>query len=180
MLIAFALLLGTPFFVFFGWLSDKIGRKPIMLAGCAARGADLFPAVRALIAGGQSGARRGPGNAPVMVTADPATCSVQFDPIGKTRLHPPCDIVQVARSPRADALRPDAGARRSPLDGDVNGRRRAASTAMARLGSSSTRPSAAGYPKAGDLILKQPAIRRAADRGERHAAGRRILFMLVL
>ena len=42
-LVAVALLLGTPFFVVFGWLSDKIGRKPIILAGCLLAVADLFP-----------------------------------------------------------------------------------------------------------------------------------------
>ena len=58
-LIAIALALATPFFIFFGWLSDKVGRKKIIMAGCAARGADLFPAVRSADRGGQSRAGAG-------------------------------------------------------------------------------------------------------------------------
>ena len=58
-MIAIALLLGTGFFVFFGWLSDKIGRKPIIMAGLAAGHRHLLPAVQGADLGRQPGARHG-------------------------------------------------------------------------------------------------------------------------
>ena len=58
-LIAIALVLGTPFFIFFGWLSDKIGRKPIILAGCALAALTYFPLFQALTECRQSGAGEG-------------------------------------------------------------------------------------------------------------------------
>ena len=74
-LVAVALLLGTPFFVFFGWLSDKIGRKPIILAGCLLAALTYFPIFKALTAaanpaaGGGHGQRAGDGRSPTPPTA---------------------------------------------------------------------------------------------------------------
>ena len=61
-LIAIALALATPFFILFGWLSDKVGRKPIIMAGCALAALTYFPLVRSADRGGQSGAGAGPGD----------------------------------------------------------------------------------------------------------------------
>ena len=63
-LIAIALALATPFFILFGWLSDKVGRKPIIMAGLRARRSDLFPLVRCADRGRQSGAGAGAGDRP--------------------------------------------------------------------------------------------------------------------
>jgi hypothetical protein len=81
-------MIGTPFFVVFGWLSDKIGRKPIVLAGCLLAALTYFPIFRALTHAANpalEAAVKPP--APVTVIADPADCSFQFDPVGRKRLH---------------------------------------------------------------------------------------------
>ncbi len=94
-LIAAALAIGTPFFVFFGWLSDRIGRKPIIMAGCALAAVLYFPLFGALTSAANPALAEAQAKAPVVVHADPATCSVQFDPIGKTNFNTTaCDIAK--------------------------------------------------------------------------------------
>lgn len=96
-LIAAALAIGTPFFVIFGWLSDKIGRKPIILAGCALAAATYFPLFHALTAYANPALAEAQARAPVVVYADASTCSVQFDPIGKSKFDSTgCDIAKAA------------------------------------------------------------------------------------
>ena len=96
-LIAIALLIGTPFFVFFGWLSDKIGRKPIIMAGCGLAALLYFPLFGALTEAANPALAQAQERAPVTVMADPATCSVQFDPIGRTAFDKTgCDIAKSA------------------------------------------------------------------------------------
>ena len=94
-LIAIALAIGTPFFVFFGWLSDRIGRKPIILAGCAIAAASYFPLFGMLTEAANPALAHAQRDAPVTVTADPAECSFQFDPIGKNKFdRSSCDIAK--------------------------------------------------------------------------------------
>ena len=94
-LIAIALALGTPFFIFFGWLSDKIGRKPIILTGCALAALAYFPLFHALTGAANPALAQAQAAAPVTVYADPATCSFQFDPIGKNKFNTTgCDIAK--------------------------------------------------------------------------------------
>ena len=93
-LVAIALLLGTPFFVVFGWLSDKIGRKPIILLGCLLAAATYFPIFDALTDAANPALAKAEARAPVVVSADPADCSVQFDPIGKAVFDSSCDIAK--------------------------------------------------------------------------------------
>jgi MFS family permease len=96
-LIALALLIGTPFFVIFGWLSDKIGRKPIILTGCALAALLYFPLFAALTEAANPALAHAQARAPITVIADPATCSVQFDPIGKAAFdRTDCDIAKSA------------------------------------------------------------------------------------
>lgn len=94
-LIAIALALGTPFFVIFGWLSDKIGRKPIILAGCAAAALTYFPLFGMLTDAANPALARAVATAPVSVIANPAECSFQFDPIGRNKFDSTsCDIAK--------------------------------------------------------------------------------------
>ena len=94
-LAAIALALGTPFFVFWGWLSDKIGRKYIILGGCALAAATYFPAFHALSDAANPALSAATISAPVTVTANAAECSVQFDPIGKNKFDAnSCDIAK--------------------------------------------------------------------------------------
>lgn len=94
-LIAIALALATPFFIFFGWLSDKIGRKPIILAACAIAALTYFPAFKALTQAANPALAAAQASAPITVTTNDADCSVQFDPIGKNKFDSKsCDIAK--------------------------------------------------------------------------------------
>ena len=105
-LIAIALAIGTPFFVFFGWLSDRIGRKPIILAGCAIAAASYFPLFGLLTEAANPALAHAQRTAPVSVTADPAECSFQFDPIGKNRFdRSSCDIAKAFLAKQGVAYR---------------------------------------------------------------------------
>ncbi|HEY9235042.1 MAG TPA: MFS transporter [Phenylobacterium sp.] len=95
-LVAWALILGTPFFVVFGWLSDKIGRKPIILAGCLLAVLTYFPIFKALTAAANPALAHAAAAAPVVVVADRADCAFQFDPVGKTAFTSSCDIAKSA------------------------------------------------------------------------------------
>lgn len=94
-LIAIALAIATPFFVIFGWLSDKIGRKPIILTGLLLAALTYFPLFSALERYANPAMSHARISAPVTVSADPATCSVQFDPVGKTKFDTSgCDVAK--------------------------------------------------------------------------------------
>jgi MFS family permease len=96
-LIAIALILGTPFFIFFGWLSDKIGRKPIILAGCALAALTYFPTFQLLTSAANPAMASAQLRAAVSVTADPGACAFQFDPVGKNKFeNTGCDIAKSA------------------------------------------------------------------------------------
>ncbi len=71
-------------YVFFGWLSDKVGRKPIMLFGMLLASLSFYPGFKALVTFANPDLAIAQKNAPVSVLANPKTCSVQFNPIGKT------------------------------------------------------------------------------------------------
>jgi MFS family permease len=94
-LIAIALALATPFFVFFGWLSDRIGRKPIILAGCALAALTYFPLFEGLTRAANPALYAAQQSAPVTVLADRSGCSFQFDPVGKNKFdRSACDIAK--------------------------------------------------------------------------------------
>jgi Sugar (and other) transporter len=94
-LIAIALALATPFFVLFGWLSDRIGRKPIILAGCALAALTYFPLFEALTRAANPALYEAQRQAPVEVMADSRVCSLQFDPIGRKSFNRNgCDIAK--------------------------------------------------------------------------------------
>jgi MFS family permease len=96
-LIITALLLAAPFFLFFGWLSDKIGRKPIILGGCLLASVSLFPVFHALTEAANPALARAQATAPVTVSANPGECSSQFDPVGTNKFDSTsCDIVKNA------------------------------------------------------------------------------------
>jgi hypothetical protein len=94
LLIAAALLIATPFFVVFGALSDRIGRKPIVMAGCLLAVFTYFPIFKAITHYGNPAIETASATNPVVVTADPATCSFQFDPVGKKTFTSSCDVAK--------------------------------------------------------------------------------------
>jgi len=93
-LVAIALLLGTPFFVIFGSLSDRIGRKPIIMAGLALAVLTYFPLFKMLVAYGNPALAAAQEKAPVVVIADPNACSFQFNPVGTAKFTSSCDIAK--------------------------------------------------------------------------------------
>lgn len=86
--------ISVPLYIFFGALSDRIGRKPVMLFGMALTCLALFPGFHMLVKFGNPALAKANTNAPVVVIADPADCSFQFDPVGKTQFRSSCDIAK--------------------------------------------------------------------------------------
>jgi MFS family permease len=93
-MIAIALLIGTPFFIVFGTLSDKIGRKPIIMAGCLVAALTYFPLFKALTAAANPDLAAAQAKNKVVVVADPAECSFQFNPTGTAKFTSSCDIAK--------------------------------------------------------------------------------------
>ncbi len=95
-LVAISLLLGTPFFVFFGWLADRVGRKPIIMAGCLLAALTYFPLFRQLTRFANPALEQAQRMSPVFVAASPDVCSVQFNPLGTSAFASPCDVAKAA------------------------------------------------------------------------------------
>jgi MFS family permease len=96
LLIAAALIIATPFFIVFGRLSDRIGRKPIVLAGCLLAAITYIPIFHGITHYANPAIESAAAHSPVTVTVDPDACSVQFDPVGKTKFVRSCDIAKAA------------------------------------------------------------------------------------
>jgi len=93
-LVAASLVIGTPFFVVFGTLSDKIGRKPIIMAGCLIAALTYFPLFKALTEAANPDLAKAQASSKVVVEADPAECSFQFNPTGTAKFTSSCDIAK--------------------------------------------------------------------------------------
>lgn len=160
LLIAWSLVLGTGGFILFGWLSDKIGRKPIILAGCLLAALTYFPLFKALTTAANPALNQA-HSTQVTVVADPADCSFQFNPVGTAKFTQSCDIAKalLARSAVNYTTEPaPAGTVAQVRIGDqviesydsaqAGADLKARSDAFTKgIGDALT---AAGYPKAGD------------------------------
>ena len=171
-LIAIALALATPAFLLFGWLSDKIGRKPIILTGCLLALVTYFPLFKALTYYANPALFAAQATAPVSVVADPAQCSFQFDPVGKNKFDSTsCDIAKsyMAKSGvsyrRIDApagtvaqIRAGSSTLTAPDPRVLNGKERAAAIAAFQKQTKAAL-SAAGYPdKADPGAIDRPMV----------------------
>ncbi|VVO39120.1 Putative sialic acid transporter [Pseudomonas fluorescens] len=101
LLIAGSLLIGTPFFVIFGSLSDRIGRKPIIMVGCILAALTYFPIFHALTQYGNPDVFIAQEKNPVKVIANSDQCSFQFDPVGKAKFTSSCDLAKTLLAKRA-------------------------------------------------------------------------------
>jgi hypothetical protein len=177
-LITFGLLLGTPFFIFFGWLSDKIGRKPILLAGCLIAAITYFPLFGQLAKTTNPKLISATEQVKVNLTADPATCGTLFDPVGVRTFTTPCDVARRTLASNSIHYELANGPAGSPMTAKINGADVATSDNNGNAVVAAAQ--AAGYPKAGDAtILKTPSIGASlSDPRALTAIG--LLFILVL
>ncbi|MEY4706509.1 MAG: hypothetical protein RJB58_232 [Pseudomonadota bacterium] len=170
-LVACGLAIGTPFIILFGWLSDKIGRKPIILGGCLLAALTYFPLFHALTAAANPGLASASERAPITVIADPATCAFQFDPVGKAAFNSSCDIAKsyLARAGlpyRNETAPPGALARvtvgetaLSSFDGLVMDKGELATRRAAWEAQAATALTQAGYPTTSDsATVNKPAV----------------------
>jgi MFS family permease len=171
-LIAIALALATPGFIFFGWLSDKIGRKPIIMTGCLLALLTYFPLFGALTRFANPALYAAQSSAPVTVVADPRQCSFQFDPIGKNTFDSTsCDIAKsfLAKAgvsyQRVDAppgtiaqIRSGTSTLTAPDPTVVTGKERKAAVAAFQKETKAVL-AAAGYPdKADPAAINKPMV----------------------
>ena len=96
LMIAASLLIGTPFFLVFGALSDRVGRKPIIMLGLLLAALTYFPIFRAITHYANPALEAAENTAPVTVIANPENCSVQFNPVGTSKFTSPCDVAKSA------------------------------------------------------------------------------------
>ncbi len=89
-----SLLIGSPFFLIFGTLSDRIGRKPIIMAGCLIAALSYFPLFKALTQAANPELAAAQASAKVTLTADPKECSFQFNPTGTAKFTSSCDVAK--------------------------------------------------------------------------------------
>ncbi len=147
-LIALSLLLGTPFFVVFGALSDKIGRKPIILGGCLIAALTYFPLFTTLTKIGNPTLYNAHDNVKIVVTADPATCGSLFDPVNVRTFSSPCDTTRQALARASLNYQLVNGPAGSPTTVTINGTNVPVTPKFAA--ESLAAAQAAGYPKADD------------------------------
>jgi MFS family permease len=94
LMVAAGLMLATPFFIVFGVLSDKIGRKKIIMVGCVLAAVTYFPIFKALTKAANPAIFEAAQNYPVVVVSNDDDCSFQFDPVGKRKFTSSCDIAK--------------------------------------------------------------------------------------
>ncbi len=169
LLIAWSLLLGSGGFVLFGWLSDKIGRKPIILGGCLLAALTYFPLFKLMAYEANPALSKAHETIQVRVLADLDTCSFQFNPTGTAKFTEPCDIAKAALARLSVNYKVEAAAKGSvaavkiadeaPIPANIP-------NFVATLGAAVTK---AGYPAATnasvvkmahpfDIFREQPAV----------------------
>jgi Sugar (and other) transporter len=150
LLIAWSLLLGTGFFIVFGALSDKIGRKPIILAGCLIAAMTFFPIFRMITTNANPALEKAIESTKVEVVADPAGCGTLFNPVGTRVFTAPCDLARDFLAKSSVKYDTVAGAAGSPVLIKINGKDIPYPDAKAGNPAVTAAVAAAGYPKTGD------------------------------
>jgi len=158
----------APMYVFFGWLSDKVGRKWVMAGGMILATAAIWPGFHLITQYGNPGLSEASRTAPVVVTADPASCALQFDPVGKTQFRSSCDIAKTVLTNAGVSYRnvaaPSGSLARVQVGGEVipsvNGTALAPSALKAAKASVEARLKsalkAAGYPERANPARTKP------------------------
>ena len=153
LLVAWSLLLGTGGFIFFGSLSDKIGRKPIILAGCLIAALTFFPIFRMITTNANPALEKAIENTKVEVVADPAACGDLFNPVGTRVFTAPCDTARafLAQSSVKYSTMPAAAG--SGVKVVVNGKEVPYADAKTSNPAVTAAIQGAGYPKPGDASI---------------------------
>jgi hypothetical protein len=157
LLIAWSLLFGTGFFVVFGALSDKIGRKPIILAGCLIAALTFFPIFRMITANANPALEKAIEATKVEVVADPAGCGDLFNPVGTRVFSAPCDTARDFLAKSSVKYTTVYGPAGSGVKVTINGKDVPYSDAKAGNPAVATAVAGAGYPKAGDAGIVKMA-----------------------
>ena len=159
-LIAWSLILGTGGFIFFGSLSDRIGRKKVILAGCLIAALTYFPLFKTLTSIANPALDKAINTVKVQVVADPAQCGSVFDPVGIRTFTQPCDVARVALARSAIKYELVSGPAGSPTKVTVNGKDVPVVAAIpANMTAFTAAAVEAGYPKVGDpAIVKATSI----------------------
>jgi MFS family permease len=152
LLIAWSLLLGTGFFIVFGVLSDKIGRKPIILGGCLIAALTFFPIFKMITTNANPALEKAIETVKVEVVADPKGCGDLFNPVGTRVFTAPCDTARAYLSQQSVKYSTTYGAAGSGVKVVVNGKD-VPYTAAASNPQVLAAVQAAGYPKAGDAQI---------------------------
>ncbi|MBB4372627.1 MFS family permease [Bradyrhizobium sp. cir1] len=150
LLIAWSLLFGTGFFIVFGVLSDKIGRKPIILGGCLIAALTFFPIFKMITSNANPALEKAIEQTKVEVVADPAGCGDLFNPVGTRVFTAPCDTARAFLSQSSVKYSTTAGPAGSGVKVVVNGKDVAYANAKESNPAVLAAVQAAGYPKAGD------------------------------
>jgi MFS family permease len=159
LLIAWSLLLGTGFFVVFGALSDKIGRKPIILGGCLIAALTFFPIFRMISSNANPALEKAIEATKVEVVADRAGCGDLFNPVGTRVFTSPCDTARAFLAQSSVKYSTTYGPAGSGVKVSFNGKEVPYADAKAGNPALTAAIAAAGYPKAGDagiVKMKSP------------------------
>ncbi len=157
LLIAWSLLLGTGFFIVFGALSDKIGRKPIILAGCAIAALTFFPIFKMITTNANPALEKAIETAKVQVVADPAGCGDLFNPVGTRVFSAPCDTARAFLAQSSVKYETAYGAAGSGVKVMVNGKEVPYANAKDGNPAITAAVQAAGYPKSADAGIVKMA-----------------------
>jgi MFS family permease len=153
LLIAWSLLLGTGFFIVFGALSDKIGRKPIILAGCLIAALTFFPIFKMITTNANPALEKAIESVKVEVVADPAGCGDLFNPVGTRVFTAPCDTARAYLAQQSVKYATSYGAAGSGVKVVVNGKDVPYTAAAASNPQVLAAVQGAGYPKPGDTQI---------------------------
>ena len=157
LLIAWSLLLGTGFFIVFGALSDKIGRKPIILAGCLIAALTFFPIFKMITTNANPALEKAIETVKVDVVADPAGCGDLFNPVGTRVFTAPCDTARAYLALQSIKYSTSPGPAGSGVKVVINGKDVPYTAAAASNPQVLAAALAAGYPKAGDAQIVKMA-----------------------
>jgi MFS family permease len=157
LLIAWSLLLGTGFFVVFGALSDRIGRKPIILAGCLIAALTFFPIFRMITTNANPALEKAIESVKVEVVADPSGCGDLFNPVGTRVFTAPCDTARAFLALQSVKYATTHGVAGSGVKVVVNGKDTVYTDAKTSNPAVLAAVQAAGYPKAGDAQIVKMA-----------------------